>query len=605
MKMRKKLLSLSILVLLTIGMLSALDLGPVGVSAAADYPSVYVKPDVTLDPTAIPDTNYTIEIWTDYSDGESINGDNITAFQFSLTWNPLILEGLEIVDDGFVGEWWGGWPIHIFVPGTFDNTAGSLSATYLYYVDSGEYDKNGPGKLATVTFGVVGLGDSDIILGSDTYLLGWNNATKLTWKIVNGITMPFHLGHGTFANLVANHDVAITSVTTSATEVVQGEHVTIDVDVENQGEASETFDVTVWTGILELSTQTVTDLAPAANTTLTFDWDTTTSAATTYTISAIASTVAGEEDTADNALTGGDVTVDSAIVAVIDAPDAVEYGTSVHFNGTGSYSVGATIDSYFWDLGEPHTGQPTTATTPEVDHTYKWPGVYGISLIVTDDLNRTSIEDYHTITIYLPRAATLVKWQAKPETKQWHESLDDDGLVGITALARNTGSYPVNVELQIAILDASGNEAGPPIVVPGYGTVTDEAVGVGDGTTTVFSLDNTPVIPGTETIYVKGVVQTRDTDYSIDYTTGTITFTTAPKNNRRITADYEYGYPSISLPVGVDVPIEALLDPHDYGYDGSAKVVLRVNVTLRYDSDGTGTPDTDAPTKTFRFVVGP
>jgi len=595
MKMRKKLLSLSILVLLTIGMLSALDLGPVGVSAA-DYPSVYVEPDAILNSTALPDTNVTIEIWTDYYEGE-----NITSYQFSLTWNPLILEGLEVVNDGILQEWFGEWPIHIFVPGTFDNTAGSLSATYAYFPTSGLYDKNGPGKLATVTFGVVGTGDSNIILGSNTYLQGWNNVTKLTWKIVNGVTMPFHLGHGTFANVVADHDVAITSVTISATDVVQGDPVEIYVDVENQGEASETFDVTVWTGILELSTQTVTNLAPLANTTLTFNWDTTTSAALTYTISAMASIVAGETDTADNAFTDGDVTVDSAIVAVIDAPDAVEYGTPVHFDGTGSYSVGANI-SYFWDLGEPHTGQPTTATTPEVDHTYKWPGVYGISLIVTDDLNRTSVPDYHTITIYLPRAATLVKWQARPETKQWHEGSDDDGLVGITALARNTGTYPVNVELQIAVLDASGNTIDPVIVVPEYGTVTDEDVGRGDGTTTVFSLDNTPVIPGTETIYVRGVVQT---DYSIDYTTGTITFTTAPKNNRRITADYEYGMPSLSLPVGVDVPIEALLDPYDYGYDGSAKVVLRVSVTLRYDSDGDGTPDTDATPKTFRFVVGP
>lgn len=587
--------------LLTIGMLSALDIGPVGVSAA-DYPSVYVDPPSTnLELGSI----FNISIMTDY-----YTGDDITAYQFSLTWNPSILAGLEVINDTecIVQDWYifpgvpDPIPLHIFAPGTFDNTAGSLSATYCYFEAAGKVTE-GPGKLAVVTFEVVGNGDSGIILGSDTLLVGWDPVAELTYKIVNGVTMPFHLGHGDFANVVAIHDVAVTSVTPSATDVVQGQPVTIDVVVENLGDVSETFDVTVWTGILELGTQTVVDLPNGTSTILPFDWDTTSMAVTTYTISAVASTVAGETDTANNALTDGDVNVNSAIVAVIDAPDAAEYGTSVHFNGTGSYSVGADIETYFWDLGEPHTGQPTTATTPEVDHTYKWPGVYGISLIVTDDLNRTSVLDYHTITIYLPRAATLVKWQAKPETKQWHEGLDDDGLVGITALARNTGSYPVNVELQIAIIDASGDTVDPIIVVGGgYGTVTDEAVGVGDGTTTVFSLDNTPVIPGTETIYVRGRVQT---DYSIDYTTGTITFTTAPKNKAPITADYEYGYPSLSLPVGVDVPIEALLDPYDYGYDGSAKVVLRVNVTLRYDSDGDGTPDTDAPTKTFRFVVGP
>jgi len=47
MKM-KKLLSLSILLLLTIGLLGTLDLGIMGVSAPA-YPAVYVEPVSTID----------------------------------------------------------------------------------------------------------------------------------------------------------------------------------------------------------------------------------------------------------------------------------------------------------------------------------------------------------------------------------------------------------------------------------------------------------------------------------------------------------------------------------------------------------------------------
>jgi len=71
-------------------------------------------------------------------------------------------------------------------------------------------------------------------------------------------------------------------------------------------------------------------------------------------------------------------------------------------------------------------------------------------------------------------------------------------------------------------------------------TVTGETVGTGDGTTTEFFLANRCLQAYTETIYVDGTLQTRDTDYSIDYDTGKITFTTAPALDTTITADYTY-----------------------------------------------------------------
>jgi hypothetical protein len=70
--------------------------------------------------------------------------------------------------------------------------------------------------------------------------------------------------------------------------------------------------------------------------------------------------------------------------------------------------------------------------------------------------------------------------------------------------------------------------------------VTGENVGTGDGSTTTFYLDNTPVKPLSETVYVDGQAQTRDTDYTIDYDTGAITFTTAPASGATITVDYTY-----------------------------------------------------------------
>jgi len=443
---KKKLLAISILFLFAINILAVVNLGPERVSAY-DSPAVYIDPASGGVP---PGSTYTIEIMTDYA------GDDITAYQFSLTWNPSILEGVSVVNDGILDVLY----LVDFVLGTFDNTAGSLSATYAYYIPAG-YVTSGPGKLATVTFNVVGTGDSDIILGSDTYLLGWDAVNAVTYKIVNGVTMPFHLGHGYFQNLAVTHDVAVTAVTPSASDVVRGELVTIDVDVANEGTASETFDVTVWTGGLALSTQTVTNLAPLATTTLTFNWDTSGTAVATYIISAMAEIVAGETDTADNSLTDGTVNVKYAIAAIILAPDSVLLGTPVHFDGKESYAMGANIVSYFWDTGDPHTGQPNTYETAEFDHTYKWPGVYGVTLIVTDDQNRTSIPDYHTIVVYEPRDAKFSGYQARPEKHKWVASADDDGLVKVTAIAKNLANETMVLGVRVAIQDKYGSPVGP------------------------------------------------------------------------------------------------------------------------------------------------
>jgi uncharacterized protein (TIGR02217 family) len=65
--------------------------------------------------------------------------------------------------------------------------------------------------------------------------------------------------------------------------------------------------------------------------------------------------------------------------------------------------------------------------------------------------------------------------------------------------------------------------------------------GTGDGSTTIFGLYKTyssggvtrtrrivKPVSGTVTIYVNGVLKTLTTDYTIDYSTGIVTFTSAP-----------------------------------------------------------------------------
>jgi hypothetical protein len=67
-------------------------------------------------------------------------------------------------------------------------------------------------------------------------------------------------------------------------------------------------------------------------------------------------------------------------------------------------------------------------------------------------------------------------------------------------------------------------------------------IAVGDGAQQTFSLVLCDSITAdSETIYLDGVIQTRNEDYTINYTTGVIAFVIPPNANVVLTADYELG----------------------------------------------------------------
>jgi hypothetical protein len=109
---------------------------------------------------------------------------------------------------------------------------------------------------------------------------------------------------------IGGHDTAVTNVTPSQTLAYTG-YTVIDVvvNVTNHGKFSETFSVTVYYNNTELETQTVTNLAPNANATVTFFWEVIGVSHGYYTISAKATPVAAEIDIADNSLTDGSIMI--------------------------------------------------------------------------------------------------------------------------------------------------------------------------------------------------------------------------------------------------------------------------------------------------------
>lgn len=86
--------------------------------------------------------------------------------------------------------------------------------------------------------------------------------------------------------------------------------------------------------------------------------------------------------------------------------------------------------------------------------------------------------------------------------------------------------------------------------------VTAGNIGTGDGSETAFQLRKQYIsggvtvnreiikpVAGSYTIYVDGVSQTETTHYTVDTTTGIVTFVSAPGNALEVTADFEFDVP--------------------------------------------------------------
>jgi len=283
---------------------------PIEVEIKSTY--IAVVPESTVDTTLTLGKNYTVSIYTDY------NGSDVWGWEFSLTYNPSVLEGIEVTNGDLITT--AKDPSALFLPGTFDNVAGKLTKTAnaFFLAEPGDLPvTSGPGTLANVTFEVVGTGDSYITLGTETIaptrLVGINATTEDEYNIIDDITPEwYHILHGYFRNTAeaVTHDIAVISVAPNTTSVVAGEPVDITVVVENQGNVEEKFDVDVYYDYHpdfpahhhHIGNETVSDLAAGANKSLTFTWDTTGLKEKNRTITGVVSELADETDTEDNTL---------------------------------------------------------------------------------------------------------------------------------------------------------------------------------------------------------------------------------------------------------------------------------------------------------------
>ncbi len=116
-----------------------------------------------------------------------------------------------------------------------------------------------------------------------------------------------------------DHDIAITGVDASPRTVTTGDPVTLSVIVENQGQETETFSLTVYYDDSTAATTTVENLASGETKTVQLTWDTTDVALDSYIIRAEA-ILEGDQDPGDNIFQDGTVRVQQP-----EAPFPIEY----------------------------------------------------------------------------------------------------------------------------------------------------------------------------------------------------------------------------------------------------------------------------------------
>ena len=453
MKMRAKLLTIPILLLLTVAIFSETLITPI---AGVEYPAIYVEPSPIEPPTTYaPEDSFTVYIWTNYTE----LADDIWGYEFALSWNPLVLNCTEVVNGNLIVN-----ETHpaTFEAGAIDNNAGTLGRTACLF----DWDPwppgqpinttGGPGILANVTFKVVDWGDSDIAFGSGTFLLRDDGT-----HIVDIDTMPTNIGHGYFRNVdpAPTHDIIVTNVSPNPTKVLAPTPVGINVTVLNNGTVPERFTVKVYYDLTLqgfLIGETLVDkLDSETSILLPFPWDTTYVEQGNHTIIAIAKPVA-------------------------------ESKTNPETNPDNNRNETAWVNVY----------SPTIAVLPE---STKNPELETYSVSIYTDYNATEVVGYNDVK-----------------------------------------GYNLTLTYNASILQGFS--------VANGGIMLQTDKWVGDNSTTVYTTTITPVVADSETIYVNRTKMKKggaSPDYSIVYSTGQITFNTAPDY---VLVEVEYWYDMDLMP---------------------------------------------------------
>lgn len=114
------------------------------------------------------------------------------------------------------------------------------------------------------------------------------------------------------------HDTAVINVTLSTTLITHGETVEVNATVANQGDFTETFNVTFYVNSTALKTETIENLTSGAIEIITFLWNTTSFQRGKYVVSVYNTPVDGESNIINNNFTYGIVVIGVHDIAIQD-----------------------------------------------------------------------------------------------------------------------------------------------------------------------------------------------------------------------------------------------------------------------------------------------
>ena len=312
---------------------------------------------------------------------------NLYGWEFELNWTVPLLQTVNVVEGPFLKA--GG---STFFAHNSNDTEG-----YMIVDDTltGQVaGATGDGVLATITFYVDGIGQCPLDL---------HNVTLLDY---NEMQIPCQVtgGYGYFAG---SHDVAVTNVEVSPSTVLIGNLVNINVTAQDLGVFGESFNVTVYANSKAIGMQPVS-LSSGSAANLSFKWDTTTFGKGDYVISASASDVPDEVDTANNNMSAANpVTLlfnghDIAVTEVQPSKTVVGKGYSLLitvivknygvFSETFNTTIYANATAIYMQVVNLESGAPTTLTSAwnTTNFTY---GNYTISAYAKPVLGETDTAD--------------------------------------------------------------------------------------------------------------------------------------------------------------------------------------------------------------------
>jgi PKD repeat protein len=134
--------------------------------------------------------------------------------------------------------------------------------------------------------------------------------------------------------------------------------------------------------------------------------------------------------------TTGAASSSTPVAAFAFSPTASKPGSAVSFNATGSTDSGATITDYSWDFGDGSTQDAGNA--PTTSHAYANPGIYRVTLIVTNN-NGEGETTTQIVTVDAPPTASFTASATFNTPASFDASGSSDPVGTITDYSWNFG----------------------------------------------------------------------------------------------------------------------------------------------------------------------